>query len=391
MKDFFKNNKNQILLCTYVVVIAVIALNFTVFMNIFFEFITIMMPLFYAIGIAFVLNIPMCWIEKHIRKVIHDNNFFSRYVRAISIILTLVFAVIILYILVIIIVPRVASSLQLVFNNFETLLVQIIDSLNSIFSDLHIDFRLEELSFIQNLKNMEWGDIFNHVLNVLTNMADGVVSNTFAFVNSFFTWFLSFCLSIYLLAGKESFIFQIKKVLVSLFDRKICKYIFKIGKDADFIFTKFVGGQLVDCAIKGIMFYIIFLLLNYPLPELSAAIITVCNIIPVFGPIFAMVIIAILIFAYNPMQSFWFIIVFQVMSNLESQTIYPKIVGNSIGLPGIWVLLSIFILGDMWGVIGMIMAVPLTALVYAIFSDYIDHKLKKKNISVDDDIFSEVE
>lgn len=387
---FFKNNKNQILLCTYVVIIAVIALNFALFADVVFEILSLMMPLFYAIGIAFVLNIPMCWIEKNIRKVIPKDNFFSRYIRSISIVLTLVFAVIILYIFMIIIIPRVASSLVLVFNNFETLLFQIIDSLDSILTELHIGIKLEDISFIKELQNMQWGDIFKHVLNVVSNMADGVVSNAFAFANSFLTWFLSFCLSLYLLAGKENFILQIKKVIVSFLDRKVAKYILKIGKDADVIFTKFVGGQLVDCAIKGIMFYVIFIILNYPLPELSAAIITVCSIVPVFGPIFAMCIIAVLIFAYDPMQAFWFIIVFQVMSNLESQIIYPKIVGNSIGLPGIWVLLSIFILGDKWGILGMVLAVPLTALAYAVFSDYIDYKLKKKNISIEDDIFSEV-
>lgn len=385
MKEFWKVNKNQILLFTYVVVIAAIFINYKFFLTFIGDVCNLLQPLFFAVGIAFVLNIPMTQIEVQIKKIVKKDNILYRAIRPVAIILTLILAIIIMYLLLIIIVPKVSQSLELVFTHFGDLVNSSINSINGIFADFNIDFRLQDISAIKELQNLSWNDIFDRALVVLSGVADGVISNAVAFTNSFLQWFLAFCLSLYLLGGKEGFIYQIRKVIISFFSIEHSKKIFSIGTQANSIFAKFVGGQLVDCAIKGIMFYFVFKVLNFPLPELNAAIITVCSIVPVFGPMFAMVIDVILIFAFDPVAALWFVVIFQVLSNLESQIIYPRIVGKSIGLPGIWVLLSIFILGGMWGVSGMILAVPITALLYSLFTEFINSRLKKKNIRIVED------
>lgn len=385
MIKFIKQNKNQILLWTYIIIFAVAAFNYQNVFSVLGYVIGLFQPLFAAIGIAFVLNIPMRKIEKNLKKVIPENNFFSRFIRGVAIVITLILAVIFLYMLLVIIVPRIAQSLEVVFTNFGQYIKMSINSLNDIFRKFKIDFRMEDIAAIENLKTMSWNDIFESALSIVGGVADGVVSNAIAFTNTFFDWFLAFCLSIYLLAEKEKFIYQIRKVIVSFCSLKHSNKLFEIGKQANFIFTKFVGGQLVDCAIKGGMFYIVFKLFNFPLPELSSAIITVCNIVPVFGPIFAMIIDFVLIFAMEPITAIWFCVIFQILSNLEAQIIYPKIVGTSIGLPGIWVLFSIFVLGDMMGILGMVLAVPLTALGYSLFSEYVNGRIKKKNVHIVED------
>lgn len=385
MKDFIKEYKNQLLLWTYVIVLAVVIINFKFVFSMLATIIDLLNPLFIAIGIAFVLNIPMSRIESKLKKIIKKENFLYRYIRAFSIIMTLIFAVILLYLLLIIIVPKVSESLQLVFSHFGDLVNASINSINNIFKELNIDFNLKDIAAVKELQNLSWNEVFERALSVLGGVADGFISNAVAFTNGFLEWFLAFCLSLYLLGGKEGFIYQIRKVIISVFSVERSERIFDVGKHANFIFTKFVGGQLVDCAIKGIMFYIVFKLFNFPLPELSAAIITVCSIVPVFGPMFAMAIDFILIFAFSPLAAVWFVIIFQVLSNLESQIIYPKIVGKSIGLPGIWVLLSIFVLGGQMGITGMILAVPVTALLYTLFTDYVNARLKKKNLRIVED------
>ncbi|NBK97969.1 MAG: AI-2E family transporter [Erysipelotrichia bacterium] len=385
MKDFIKENKNQLLVCTYVIVVAVIILNFKLVFSFTSQILSLLKPLFVAIAIAFVLNIPMSRIERSLKKIIKKDNFLYRFIRTFSIIITLILAVILLYLLLIIIVPKVSESLQLVFSHFGDLVNATINSINGIFKDLKIDFKLQDIAAVKEIQNLSWSSVFEQTLSVLSGVADGFISNAVAFTNGFLEGFLAFCLSLYLLGGKEGFIYQSRKVIISIFSVKRSQRIFDIGKQANFIFTKFVGGQLVDCAIKGIMFYIVFKLLNFPMPELSSAIITVCSIVPVFGPMFAMFIDFILIFAFSPMAAIWFVIIFQVLSNLESQIIYPRIVGKSIGLPGIWVLLSIFVLGGQMGITGMILAVPITALLYTLFTDFINHRLQKKNIRIVED------
>lgn len=379
MKEFFKTNKNQILLWTYIIVLGALALNWSPILNAFISLIDVLKPLFLAIAIAFVLNIPMRKIEKILHKMIKENSFLKRFIRSISIIMTLIFCAIILYLLFIIIVPRVSSSLELVFNNFGNLFNNVIDSINHIFVELNIDFKLQDIAAVKELQGLSWKEVFDKALLIVGGFADGVVSNAVAFTNSFLQWFLSFCLSIYFLADKEKFMTQIRGFTLAFLSMEKSEKIFNVGTKANFVFTKFVGGQLVDCAIKGIMFYIILKLIDYPLPELCAAIITVCSIVPVFGPIFSMLICAVLIFAFDPLQALIFMVIFQIFSNLEAQIIYPKIVGKSIGLPGVWVLLSIFILGDIWGVAGMVIAVPLTALVYALMMEYINKRLAEKD------------
>lgn len=381
MKDFFKTNKNQVMLFTYIILVGVVVLNWNTAFSSILYIVGLFTPLYYAISIAFVLNLPMNAIERQLKKLIPQKSFMHRYLRTFSLILTLIFAVIIFYLLCIIIIPRVASSLEMVFSNFGVLFNSTIDSINDIFRQFNIDFQLQDVSAVKELQNLSWNEVFDKIIVLLGQFADGFVSNAIAFTNTFLEWFLSFCLSIYLLAGKEKLIQQCRKVVLALCSLNVSDRIFSIGTQANIIFSRFVGGQLVDCAIKGIMFYVTFKLINFPLPELCAAIITVCSIVPVFGPIVAMAIDAILIFAFDPVLALGFIILFQILSNLESQIIYPRIVGKSIGLPGIWVLLSIFVLGDAWGLAGMIFAVPITALLYTLFTEFIGKRLKRKDES----------
>lgn len=382
MKKFFTENRNTLFVCTFIIVLLVILLNFEIILGHVLSIMSLLRPLFYAVGIAFVLNIPMRRIEQGLHKILKNKKFLLRFTRTFAILLTLIFAAVLFYLVMIIILPRVSESLVEIFKGFNGLLNSIIDSINNIFAEFNIDFKLQDFAYVKELQNMSWQQIFEQAIAFFGDFTSGVISNAMAFTDAFFRWFLGFCLSIYLLAGKEKLIYQIRKVILATFSLKHSNYIFQLGEKSNGIFTKFVGGQLVDCAIKGIMFYIIFNFLGYPMPELLAMIITICSIIPVFGPIFAMLIDFVLIFAFDPIQSIWFIVIFQVLSNLESQIVYPRIVGKSIGLPGIWVLLSIFVLGDIFGVAGMLLAVPITALVYELFSDFINARLVKKNIKV---------
>lgn len=382
MKKIIEDNKNLIFICTYVVVLLAIVFNFsyvTGFLSTVFHYLR---PLFYAILIAFVINIPMCAIEKVLNRVLSNSKILRKYVRIIAILLTIIFVFFVLFLLLLIIIPRVSESILDVIRSFNFLIDSSVKSVDQIFADLNIKFRLQDIEYIKELQKMSWQDIFAQAIKFFGDITTGVISNALAFTNAFFEGFLAFFLSVYLLAGKERFIYQLREVVFAFFNLRVSYKIFEVGERANRISKKFVGGQLVSCATKGILFYFILLLLGYPLPELLATIIALFSIIPVFGPIFAMFVNFILIFAFDPVQAIWFLIIFQVLSNLESQIIYPKIVGKSIGLPGIWILLSIFVLGGMYGVMGMLLAVPVTALVYELFREFIHYRLAKKKISV---------
>ena len=380
MRKLIKENKNSVFLITYAIIIGVIAFNYSLVLDIFVFLLQVLTPLFYAIAMAFIINLPMRWIEKQCKRIGKNNSLWQKATRSVSLIITLIAIFITLYVMMAIVLPKVYNSLNTIFQNFGKYLSDTTRNIDKLFKDLNWDIRVSELSAIKQLENMSWDSIFSRSISMIGNLAGGVINNVVSFAGSFFQWLLAFFLSIYLLAGKERFILQMRKVVLAFTNTQTSELIFEIGAKTNHIFSMFVGGQLVDCAIKGVIFYIVFIILQYPMPELMAIIIMLCSIVPVFGPITAMIVDFILLLALKPGSSIWFIIIFQVLTNLESNIIYPKIVGNSIGLPGIWVLLSIFVFGGIYGVTGMLLAVPFTALAYILFTEYVHKRLAQKGI-----------
>ncbi len=382
MKKFLKENKNIILVGTYFLIAGMVIFNHNAVLREVVGLILLFSPLWYAIAIAFVLNIPMSMIEKLLKKVIQENTFLYKGLRPISLIITLLLTVIVLYLLLMIIVPKVAHSLQVIVLNFSTLLNNTVNSLDSLLENFGVSYKLDELPVIKDYLTMSWDEVFENFLPILNSLADGFIANAMAFTSAFLNFFLSFFLSMYLLIGKETFIAQSKKVIKAFFNRSVANWLFDLGDEIQDTFTKYIGGQLVDSVFNGVMFYIVFNLMGYPFPELLAVIIAVCGIVPVFGPMFAMLIDFTLIFAFDVQGAIIFIVIYQVLSNLEANIVYPRIVGSSIGLPGLWVLLSIFILGGLYGIAGMLIAVPLTAVVYTLFGRYVNERVKNKETKI---------
>lgn len=381
MFKFIKENKKQLIISTYIVLLIVGLFNIEpIVKGVLFAF-DLLMPLFIGLAIAFVLNMPMRIIEKWLAKFI-DPEKKKGVLRSLSILLTLIFTILVLFLIFSIILPRVIDSFKLVFNNLSTLIDNCISSLDGIMKQMGIDSKISDVEYVKALKHISWKEIFDGQFNNILGFANGVITNAMAFMNTFMDVFLGFCLSIYLLSGKEKLINQLQKTIMAFFPKKVYEELFHIGHEARLVFEKFVGGQLVNCAMIGGICYITYLILKFPLPELNAALVTVMSIIPVFGPMFAMIISFILIFAFDPWKALLFVVVFQVVTNIESNVIYPKVVGSSIGLPGLWVLLSIFILGDLFGIIGMILAVPVTALAYSLFRSLVIKRLAKKKIAI---------
>ena len=149
------------------------------------------------------------------------------------------------------------------------------------------------------------------------------------------------------------------------------------------MFNGFVIGKIVDSAIIGVLCYIGILILKMPYPALIATVIGVTNVIPFFGPIIGLVPCAFLILLVNPLQAFYFVIFILVLQQVDGNVIGPKILGNTVGISGFWVLASITIAASLFGFAGMILGVPVFAIVYMLISDSVNNKLRKKNLTTD--------
>lgn len=390
-KDEMKKIKPYLYLATYTVLLifAIIAIpNFLSFLK---RLVQLFMPLLYAIGIAFVLNIPLRIFEKYLKKWIKEKSWFHNKIRGISVTLTLIFAAAVLYILFSIVAPQIGSSLQLLLQNGTNYIMSILNNFNKVlefFNLEQLNINLDSNSINQFITQMGW-----NWETIVKNMGDwaigtgtSLINNALAFTTELANWFTGFMLSLYLLSSKEKFIRQSRKIIVSIFGYKWSLKIFEVGSKSNRIFNSFISGQLVEACILGTIYFIVLNLLNFPFAMLISCVIAITSIVPMFGAMFGMAFGCLLILAVRPLIDIvWFIIVFQAVQTFEGNVIYPRVVGNSVGLPGIWVLLSIIVLGSIWGLFGMLIAVPFTAVTYNLLSELVNYRLKKQKLLVTTD------
>lgn len=371
-------------LLTYGILFTAFIFRFDVVTSTLYSFIGMFQSLLYAIGIAYVINVLMVRIEKLLKKTIPEKMIFYRFIRGISIFLSLLIAFGVLILVFSIIMPKIIESLIQLLSNMSTFMSGLIANIDEILAYLNIDYKLTDINTIQQLLNMNWSDIFQNVVKMLGSSANGLINNAVSFTSTFAIIFTGFMFSLYLLSSKETFIRQTRKVVVVAFGVPKAERIFYWGSRANRIFASFITGQLTEACILWVLYYFSMKIFNFPFPELISTLIAVCSIVPVFGSMFAMSVGAILILSKDPLTSVLFIIFYQLMQQFEDNVIYPRVVGNSVGLPGLWVLLSIFVFGAEFGVLGMLLAVPTTAFFYTMFADFINGYLKKRHIQVSD-------
>lgn len=386
--------KPWLILTTYAVILIFLMINFNSILTVINKYLILLNPLLMAIAISYVLNIPMKEIEKNILKRIKPNGIIHKNLRGISISLTLLLTIVILGFFGYIIIPQLIVSIVSLVNNLSNILNSIVNNTDAIlkFFNLNpLDFEFSSAG-INNFLN-QFGLDVNKILNSLTGFV-GLTSQSFLnyiskFVVTSANWFLAFMLSLYLLTGKETFIRQTKKIIAAIFSNKTTNRIMRYAQISNNVFSSFVTGQLVEALIIGILIYVALLITNMPYSLLIAAMASVLALVPVLGATIACIVGFLLVLSVSPIKAIWFVIIYQVIQQIEGTLIYPKVVGESVGLPGIWTLLSIIVFGGMYGVIGMLFAVPLTAIVYTTGSYLINKALDKKNIVVTTDEIKE--
>ncbi len=387
-KNDFRELKPWLILITYTLILIAALFFLPQALSAVGKFISFFTPLFYAIGIAFVLNIPMSIIERLLKRYVPQKNFFYKRIRGISIFLTLILTCFIFFVFLTIITPQLFSSIQLLLTNAGKYIASIVQNLNDMLDYFKIDSFDIELNqqsinnFIET-QGLTWDKIFQNASLWAIGTGSSIVNNALAFTSGLMTWFTGFMLSLYLLASKERFLHQFRKIILSIFGYKISMVIFEWGTKTNYIFSRFISGQLVEACILGTIYFAVLSTLNFPFAMLISCIIAVTSIVPMFGAMFGMAVGCLLILAVRPFgDTILFIIVFQLVQTFEGNVIYPRVVGKSVGLPGLWVLLSLIILGAMWGLFGMLIAVPFTALMYKIVCDLVNYILRIRKIRI---------
>lgn len=215
------------------------------------------------------------------------------------------------------------------------------------------------------------------ISNYGSNVVDTTVNITTSIVGAVVDIVLGIVFAVYLLAQKEKFGNQVTRSAIAVFKPDRAQKLFDFTSLVNSIFTKFVTGQLTEACIIGILCFIGMSIFSMPYAAIISVLVGFTALIPIFGAFIGTGIGAFLILLESPVKAFWFVVFIIVLQQLEGNLIYPRVVGKSVGLPGIWVLAAVTIGGGLFGVLGMLFSVPVCSVMYAIFSRYVNKKNKE--------------
>lgn len=381
-QEMMRYLKSRLIISGFTVTLIFLLFNLGTIYEIISQFIGLFKYLFIGTVIAYILNQPMKLIESQIIKRCKTNSFWYQKKRGLSIFITLILFICLVVTIASIIIPNIIDSLILLMSNISYFVKSVFYNIDRMLLYFKIDFKTTDITSINEFMNMPWQNVVKGVLDFLTKNADGLMANATNFLSTSGVVFTSFIFSLYLLGNKEKFLRQFRKLIGAIFGYKITKVIFDYAHKTNIVFSNFISGQLVEACILWVLYYVTMRLFGFPYPELIATIIALFSFVPFFGPIAAMFVGAFLILSQSAFKAFWFMVYFQVLSQIEDNFIYPRVVGGSVGLPGIWVLLSIFIFGDLFGIFGTVIAVPLAACLYSLTSELVNLVLKKRKLKI---------
>lgn len=339
----------------------------------------ILFPFVLGGAIAFVINVPMSFLEKKIfGKTKDENKVGKKLARPISLLLTIILAVGVIALVMFGVIPqltRTMGSLMISIANFVPQMQNWIRDFSH--NNQEIMKLVNQVQFNQD-QAIKWG------ISILGSGAGNMMNTTMSAVGSivsgFATFFIAFSFACYILFQKEKLHVQIRKVFFAFISKQKAEAFLKICSLTYQTFANFLTGQCVEAVILGSMFVITLSILKMPYALLIGTLIAFTALIPIFGAFIGCAVGCFLIFMVNPKQAILFIIVFLILQQIEGNLIYPHVVGGSVGLPSIWVLAAVTIGGNLMGIVGMLIFIPLVSVLYTIFREFVYLRLKEKNI-----------
>ena len=370
-----KNMQQLMILISFGIGLFWILSNLELVLGFLSHFIHLLLPFIIGAIIAFILNIPMTKIESFIKGKLKNKNT-KLPIRTISITLSLVFFLAFILLICFLLIPELIDNIQLLIKNiphfFENIQTWI---LNLAGNYPEIQTKIQEV--FKDTTNVN-----NIMINVLNYIINGSINFITSLISSLFTIFTAIVFAVYMLSQKEYLHRGVTKMMYAYLKKDHVEKITDIASLSNRTFSKFISGQCVEAFILGTIFFVVLTLLRFPYALIISVITTVTALIPMFGAMIAMIIGALLIAVTNPLEAVLFIIVFQVIQQIENNFIYPKVVGKSVGLSSMWTLMAVILGGSMFGIVGMIIGLPLASILYAILRKVTNDRLNKKKIKI---------
>ena len=339
----------------------------------------IIFPFILGGAIVFVINVPMSFLEKKIFENIKKENKAARKLaRPVSLLLTIVLVVGVIALVMIGVIPQLTKTMGSLMINITDFIPQIKIWIRDFFHDNREIMNLVDQVQFKPDQAIRWG--ISLLGNGAGNMMNTTVSAVGSVVSGLATFFIAFSFACYVLFQKEKLHVQVRKVLFAFLPKQKADAFLKVCSLTCRTFANFLTGQCLEAVILGCMFVVTLSILRMPYALLIGVLIAFTALIPIFGAFIGCAVGSFLIFMVSPKQAIIFIIVFLVLQQIEGNLIYPHVVGESVGLPSIWVLAAVTIGGNLMGIVGMLVFIPLLSVVYTIFRKVVYQRLKKRHI-----------
>lgn len=333
-----------------------------------------MMPLFIGFIIAYALNLVMGAYE-NVFFPKAKAPFVKKIRRPVCLVLSLVTLAAIVAVIIWLVLPQLISCIKLVISLLPSGINRLLDLIE--------EHHLLSKEIVSALESIDWKARFEQILSMVTNgvtgMVDFLIQALTRVISTVITAFFSLIFAIYLLLAKEKLKKQSSTLLEILLPEKITKQISYVLYNLNVSFRRYLIGQCTEAVILGVLCGIGMMILKLPYAAMISALIAFTALIPIAGAYIGAAIGAFMILTISPVKALVFLIFLLILQQLEGNLIYPRVVGSSIGLPGIWVLAAVTVGGSLGGIPGMFLGVPLVACAYRILRDFVNAKQKEKN------------
>lgn len=336
-------------------------------------------PFFLGASIAFVLNVPMRAIEGLLKGVANE-----KFRRLIAVLLTFIAVLVVLALVFWMLIPQLTETIQSLIPKLYSF---VLDCESSIKEFLNKNPELMKwVAENTDFESFDWAGLVQRLVTMVGNSVSTILSSALTAIGSLtsalMNFVIAFVFALYCLFQKETLARQGRKLLYAFLPERTSDHIIRVFRLTNSTFSNFLSGQCVEVCILGCLFAISMAIFKMPYIPLVSVLVAVTAFIPVVGAWVGCVLGAFFILVANPVQAVWFVIMFLVLQQIENNMIYPRVVGTSIGLSGMWVLAAVAIGGELMGVAGMFLMIPVASVIQTLLRESTNNRLQKRNVDV---------
>lgn len=374
LKFFKENDKTPFILVAFGIILYLVLSNLQIVFAGLSYASSVAFPFILGSCLAFIINVPMRFFETHVFQKIKKGK------RGLSLIVALLCIIGVIILVSGLIIPELVDTIFKLSNNIPGYVKEIQEFLE------HYSINKPMVHKYVNQLSFDWdkvsGELIAFLQDSATNMLNSTVSVISNAVQVVVSFVLGFVFALNALLQKEKLSVQVRKVLAAFLPERVAKYIVRVGRLSNNAFSSFLSGQCLEAVILGSLIFASMKLLGLPYAVLIAVFIAVMSLIPIIGGFIGCWVGELLILMVDWKQAIIFIIMFVVVQQFEGNVIYPHVVGNSVGLPAIWVLVAVTIGGNIVGIPGMLFSIPFCSVLYQLFSEVVNKQIKKKNVDI---------